>query len=256
MDRRIEGIVVSTASGSAGGAQWDLIVFLCPWREAGGDVQRRQLRLLVAMSDRASASAAMTEWNGGRAVALTLRSLEPPSEKLPWGLAYGQPPLTPLEPDAALRAVIDDLAQPRRVHDPVLGELLLDRRIGCYEGTRRSGGATYDVAVQTRDPDDDRRVADAVARGGDVMLRLEAELAPIVDAITDDKIDLYNSTWRENRPVLSRDAFRERVTLTSVVISDARTTAYFECGDLFFDHIIEVRLSPDDGRISEICLVG
>jgi hypothetical protein len=104
MGRRIEGIVISAGAGSRGGAKWDLILFLCPWREVGHEIVRRQLRLLVPMKDRASTSRALDEWKG-KAVALALDRLKPPSEKLQWGLAYGRPPLERIRVDAALRTV-------------------------------------------------------------------------------------------------------------------------------------------------------
>jgi hypothetical protein len=255
MSRRIEGIVVSAGAGSAGGAQWDLILFLCPWREVGGPVQSKELRLLVRMPDRASASAAMTEWKAGKAVALGLESLEPPSKAQPNGLAYGQLPLASIEPDAALRGAVEHLAQPRSVTDAVLGELVLDRRMGWYEGTRAGRAGSYEIAVHTADPDDDAEVANAVTRSARVARRLEDELATILAAITDDKLALYNSTWREERPVLTPEEFRNHLTLSSVVVSETRTTAYFACDDLFTDHVIEVRMAPD-GAISEICVSG
>jgi hypothetical protein len=68
-------------------------------------------------------------------------------------------------------------------------------------------------------------------------------------------LDLYNSTWREDGPLLSDAAFKERLSLSSVVVGEDRTTAYVDCDGLFTDHVIEVRMSPE-GRVEEICLAG
>jgi hypothetical protein len=127
--------------------------------------------------------------------------------------------------------------------------------MGWYEGTRAARDGSYEIAVQTSEPDDDAEVAKAVTRSSRVARRLEEDLMAILNAITDDKLDLYNSTWRDERAVLSREEFRGRLVLSSVVVSDTRTTAYFACGDLFTDHVLEVRMAPD-GAISEICVSG
>jgi hypothetical protein len=253
MSQRIEGLVVSAAAVSRRGAKWDLVLFLCPWRHDGGTVQRKQLRLLVPM-DKESASRAISRWEG-KGVALQLERLQLPSKKLPWGLAHGSPPLKSLRLDAEMQEVIEDQGKPRRVTNPVLGELELDRRFGWYQGKRGRAKSSYEVSIGTPDAEDAAAVAKAVGHGARVVQQLEAGLPSILDAIIRKTLDLYNSTWRQEGAVLTAAAFRKRLALESVVIDEERTTAFFDCDGLFTDHIIEVRMSPR-GRITEICLSG
>jgi hypothetical protein len=171
------------------------------------------------------------------------------------GLAYEQASVQRIEVDTALQAVFDDLAKRRVVSDPVLGELTLERDLSWYGGKRSGMNGTYEVAVQTSDPDDEPTVAAAVARAGAVVQGLEAALPAILDAIVGKMFNVYNSTWRQRAPALTSDEFKSRLALSSIVIGDKRTTAYLDCDSLFTDHVIEVRMAPD-GRITEICLAG
>jgi hypothetical protein len=160
-----------------------------------------------------------------------------------------------IEPDAELLEIVNRRAKPRGVKDPILGELVLDRRANWYAAERAPGKRPYDVAVQTADPDDNAAVAAAISRAGPVVRHLEGALPAFLEAITVEMLELYNSTWREEGPVLSVADFKRRLSLSSVVVGEERTTAYFDCDGLFTDHVIEVRMSPG-GSVTEICLAG
>jgi hypothetical protein len=249
-------VVGASAGGNADGS-WDLALSLCPWRESGGLVSNRPLRVDFPMKDLAAASRAMDEWDG-KAIRVRPKIFERPSSDRPRGVAHGELPIESIEPDAEMQAAARDRARPRSVDDIVLGTLTLDRRVDWYAGTRKANAGSYRVAVSTDDPDDDVGVLEAIRRAGPIVEQIDRDSSSgrLLDAIADKMLDLYNDTWREEGPRLSRSAFKKRFTLTSVVVSADRSTAWFDCDEsLFGGHEVQVRLSPQ-GEVTEVCLAG
>jgi hypothetical protein len=249
---QIEGTI--TGAGAALGRQgWDLIVFLRPWRDASGAVQRKELRVEVPMhTSDAAASRAMSRWDG-KSVVISVARATPPGDNLLETAIAGSMRKTKLRAELASEAKRQ--AKPRYLTSRVLGRLRLDRELSCYEGRRQRTGARYRVSIETPDPDDDKKSSATIERGAARVLDVERQLPRIRKAIADQMLDLYNDNWRQERRVFSRAAFVRCLRLQSVDVGARRTTLHFACGELFYDHVIEVRMSPQ-GKIREICLAG
>jgi hypothetical protein len=258
MTHTLEGMVVGASAGNNADGSWDLALSLCPWRESGGPVSNKPLRVDFPMKDLAAASGAMDEWDG-KAVSVRLRIFERPSPDRPRGVAHAELPIESIEPDAEMQAAARERARPRSVDDIILGTLTLDRRVDWYAGTRKANGGSYRVAVSTDDPDDDVGVIEAIRRAGAIVEQIDRDSSSgrLLDAIADQMLDLYNDTWRDEGPPLSRTAFKQRFTLSSVVVrADSSSTAWFDCDEsLFGGHAVQVRNSPH-GEVTEVCLAG
>jgi len=253
--RRVRGVITPLGAGAiSDGKSWDLTFRLNPWREEGGPLILQDLRVLIPMAETA-ASRAMNRWDKGDVVSLLVPRIEEPSKGQPLWHAHARLPIRRVRADAELAAVIRERERPRTVDHPVLGRLTLDRTFDWYEGTRKGRGGKYQLFVETTEPDDDKKVARAMARAAAIVLELERGMAGVREAIADQLLDVYNDEWREGGKPLSRAAFKKRPALTSVVVSPARITLYFDDDGLFLRHTIEVRGSSR-GRISEVCLAG
>jgi hypothetical protein len=253
MHRRIEGIITPLGAGAVGNSKtWNLTFRLNPWREVGGDIVCKDVRVLFPMSE-ASASRGMSRWDKGAAVRFAVSTVKKPSGKHPWWLAQASAPIASIRPDAELLAAASQ--QAGVVQDPVLGRLKLDSALDWYQGERKTRGHSYQVAVEVRDPDDEKKVAAAISRSATAIVKVEREIAKIRRAIADELLQTYNDSWREGGRPLSQSGFVKRLILESVVASPDRTTAYFSDSGLFAGHVVEVRILSR-GRISEICLAG
>jgi hypothetical protein len=254
--QRIRGVITPLGAGAGGnGKSWSLIFRLNPWRQEKGPLALHDVRVLVPMAE-AAAQRAMTRWEKGETVALTARLEKPRRGDTLWH-AHARLPIRRVQADAEMVAVLNERAKPRTIDDPVLGPLTLDRAYDWYEGTRTIRGHEYKVTVETPDPDDDRKVARAVAKASAAIRQIERGLAGLREAIAEELLDTYNDSWRDDGDGkrLSRAAFKRRPSLQSVVVASGRTTVYFDDDELFLGHTIEVRLSAR-GRVSEVCLAG
>jgi hypothetical protein len=92
---------------------------------------------------------------------------------------------------------------------------------------------------------------------------LESSYDDLRRAVARGLLDLYNDTWRERgdygdepQPRLDVEGFVSRIALASLdVWDDGAMMAYFDDGDLFAGHRIEVFFTPT-GEISDVDIVG
>lgn len=252
MRSTVRGVLNGHAAGA--GTPWVLVLHLRPWRVVGEPLASVELRLEIP-APQESIRELMEPLNDGLCVEVEIDSLTPRESDV---LAIGGLPVRIVEADRELRDARAKLDEPVVIDDRELGKLTLDRKFNWFDGTRRAAieysisvhrsGATDDAARDARDLED--------ARGR--VLAFETRLAEIMRAIANDKLALYNDTWRdedEGDPEIDAEEFIARVSLSSVVVSKTRTTAYFDDGGLFLGHTIELRMEPS-GEIAEICLAG
>lgn len=248
---RIEGIVSST--GGILGKNPALVVILRPWREGTSAVQPSDLRVEVPLQNPKALDRMMTTWDG-KAVAVSVETLRPARGNI-LEQVVARSPLRRVKSGAELKTVVERQSKPRKVESGVLGVLRLDRDMGWYEGTRKTGKLAYRVCVDAPDPEDDSAVAKAIEQASSIVLRVESELPRIRDAIADELLDVYNQSWRESGRPLSAAAFKKRHELETVHITNRRITLYFDCNGLFLDHVVEARLSPKLA-VREVCVSG
>lgn len=254
----VEGIVLRNAAGGKGSGGWDLIVNLQPWRlQAAKRVSLLPMRLELPLEE-ADLSAWMNRLPDGAPVRVNLTTL-PRREGQSWQ-ARGTLPLEVLQQaqvDPAVQSARAALDAPVVVEDPLLGKLTLNRQFGWFEGERIMNGGTYTISVtQTAGVDNRKRDLRDIRRAGTVVSDFEKRLSAIQNAILGEMLPLYNDGWREDREELTADAFLARIRLVSAVTyPDGHATLYFDDGDLFYRHTIEVRLGKH-ARVREVCLSG
>jgi hypothetical protein len=201
-----------------------------------------------------AASRAAGRYPGGTIVRLAIGKITPASKyALPRATARGK--VAKIAGDASAKAVVERRQQPRALTDPVLGKLTLERELSWFSGKRATRGKRYEFSIEVDDPDRERTVERELARGRAALLRTERALPAIRDAVARKTLPLYNDNWRERRPKLSRTAFLGKIRLASIQVAPKRITVYFDPKQLFFGHVIEVRIRPN-GKVSEVCLAG
>ncbi|MCW8141384.1 MAG: DUF2262 domain-containing protein [Planctomycetota bacterium] len=234
-----------------------LVLFLRPWLDADGVVQPEELRVQMPIKIAAKAHGRAAH----EAIARAQRRLQGEAVALTITTAYpaGANSLETAETRAIRRVtvgnellgVVRQQAVLREVRDRVLGKLVLERDFGWYSGWRRG----YEVTVDTPNPDDERKVAQAIERARAIVLRIEADLRVIREAVVHELFDVCNEEWRAGERPVSRAAFVRRLTIQSIGVNVRRVTVLLGTNGLFADHVVEVRLSPK-GKVREICLAG
>jgi hypothetical protein len=227
---------------------------LCPWRETGGNLSKKQLRVVMPATNHAAISRA-TRWSG-KTVRIAVSRLHEPSRRWPYGSARGTFPPRPLRPDRMLSAARAEQERPCTFKDPVLGRLSYDATMDSLVGRCRLGRSTGRLYVSVRglDIDDAKAVDKVLARARVVLAGLESVLKSIQERIAKDLLGIYNDNWRTGA-ALDKVAFLKHLKLGSISLSRQRSTIEFEAGRLFQGHAVEVRLSPT-GAVREVCLAG
>jgi hypothetical protein len=248
---RIEGVIAEMVGG---GTQppYEVLVMLSPWREVGGAIVKKQLRLEVPHANEAAMLRAMTHYlkARGSAIALKVTGLKPEKRSPWWGEANATRPISAIDPEV-FGAAAKELAAERRIRDTRLGTLTLDRGMNWFEGSRKLGSTRYTLAVEVGNPDDDGKVAKAIGSAGSVVETVERDWPKLIGMIADELLDTCNSAWRkEERPVSRRD-FIAQLRPNEIVVGPARTTIYIKSGRLFGEHGVEVRLARN-GKSREI----
>lgn len=230
-----------------------LVIFLRPWRERGGPLQRRELRVEVPLTSERAVAAAWRRWDG-QPVSLAAELVRKASGNL-LERNVARSPLRRLKPETDLTSATKALARTKRVRSRLLGTLTLDRDLGAFEGRRRAASLRYSVSIAVADPDNARGVARALEVAEVAVKGIERALPRIRETIAHRLLATYNQTWREGGEPLSPIAFQRRHVLESVDLTSRRITLFFECGQLFADHVVEVRMSPRL-KVTEVCLAG
>lgn len=242
--RTIEGIIADVAERRRGTA-WSVALSLSPWREGDGPVAKSELRIVVPVRDEAAA----------RRLSRRLRA----EQGLPVRVSTRTSRSGALEATSTVRKADGEafvfasksMAMAREHIDAVLGTLRLDRGMSWFERTRTMGKKPYTLAVKVSVPDDDAVVRKALLRAGPIVTSIERAWPELLGAITDALYDIYDTRWRGDAKLLSRDAFEKRIAPSELVVDATRTTVYLRAGGLFGEHGVEVRI-PAKGTKREI----
>jgi hypothetical protein len=213
----------------------------------------QELRIEHAVGTNSKLDRAMAALFRGATVRVTTASVTPPpAGDRCWSCEPAEH-IAATAPTPARERAARERARPVVVRDPVLGQLVLDRQLGAFVGHRTLAGKRYDLAIaQTFGAD---AAADVPAQRQRIIA-FEGAQRRIIDSITHEMLALYNDTWRGDRPQMSQSQLAGRLRLASVHVGPGdRTTAYFDVGEMFEGHVVEVRLGPD-ADIREITLGG
>jgi hypothetical protein len=249
--RQIEGVIASV--GGLLGTAPALVIFLRPWREMGGKLERRELRVEVPLTSEKAVSRAMTTWDDATVSLAVEQVAKASGNRLERNVARS--PLRRIKTGLALAGATAELAKPVSVKSKLLGTLKLDRDMSWFEGKRRHGKARYDVMILCRDPDNAKAVAKAIAQAEAAVVGVERALRSIGQSISDALLKTYNDQWRQGGRALTAAAFARKHVLYSLEAAPGRITLLFDCAGLFADHVVEVRLSPRL-ELTEVCLAG
>ncbi|NJK44281.1 MAG: DUF2262 domain-containing protein [Pleurocapsa sp. SU_196_0] len=123
--------------------------------------------------------------------------------------------------------------------DPVLGTLVFNRDLDCYEGSVQSGADKIDISISLEGVTDGERLIVAVSANVSSALQL---LPKAKGYVTDQLLDIKNGHWLEDdEKPLSRRRFMSDLTPKALV---ARTPIdwelYFDAAELFWGHDIVV----------------
>jgi hypothetical protein len=252
---KIEGIVASSGgvSGTDNYSKWWLTFALDPWREVGGDWRKGdELRVMAPAPSHDVARRQAAALRAGEILRLAIKKIVPRS-RYRTRYAVGRGPVRRIRGDAAARALVAQRARPHTIRDRVFGTLQLERAFDWVSTWRKIDGVSSELAIKIRDADDAEGIAADVVKGRPVLVRTLKQLPSIRGAVARKLLGLYNGTWREGRPKLSRAAFLERISLSSIIVAPERVTIHFEADEMFTDHGIEVRLGPR-GAVSHVDL--
>jgi hypothetical protein len=252
----IEGVIEphGASAVSDDGKRWSLSFTLQPWREQARAWRRDRLYVAVPYPTLAATTRAVSRYPGGTIVALSIGKISPTSEYA-LARAVGRRPIKKIAGDATAHAVVERRKEGRVIDDPLLGRLTLEREFGWFSGKMKLAGSRCRVMIQSRDPDHENAVKKEIARGRALVERIAGDMAGIRARVAAEMLELYNRNWREHRARLSNQAFLLRLRLSSIQVAPKRITLHFDAGNLFWGHVIEVRIGTR-GAISEICLAG
>ena len=207
---------------------WTLILLVNPWRDETGTVHGTSLRLV-----------------GEQSLGKTEIQLE--AERFEKGTTW-QFKITEhaswvelIEVEGSVEDV--DLNKDRELppiilKDEILGSFCLDRRSNWYQGSWCFGGRSCILTISRSGEGD----MEDLIRARNPLRRLQDQAEKILTGVG-NLTGLYNDQWRQDGEPLGEEEFLERVTIESIVVeSGDELVLYFDCGGLFLDHSIEVRI--------------
>ncbi|MEM9790490.1 MAG: DUF2262 domain-containing protein [Planctomycetota bacterium] len=130
--------------------------------------------------------------------------------------------------------------------DPVLGDLTLNRSINSYEAPVAWLGNEVELSISALNEEIDKR---SLQIAHELVEKQSIWHARAIDLAADSLLELKNDSWLEDdEDEVTHDEFIKAMTLESIsVFSDKTFAFYFEDGDLFWGHTIEVTGSIDKG---------
>jgi hypothetical protein len=207
------------------------------WRRLGGPIIKHDLTILRPIRRDADWRTAFPEYTVHRiSVLLATDERRAAFEKsLPFEGTDGE-----------LIAFGNELRKPVVVSTAVLGDLVLDRGIGWFEGEANWNEKLITIHVHT----DDSRSIDNALKTAELLWSNQSHWKRAVDDFAVKKLlPLKNGNWLEDGETpLTPSQFVRRMSLESITISrDGGFQFWHDDGDLFWGHSIEIRGNPKDG---------
>jgi len=149
-------------------------------------------------------------------------------------------------PDATLLRIAEQLRLPVLISTERFGDLVLDPRLGWFEGKARWNRRVVDIHFGK---DAEGGISNANKAAEALWSEQATWQRKIDDYVVDKLLALKNDTWLEDGETkVTPEEFRARMELKSVNVDDAgRFTFWHVDGDLFWGHWIEVRGNLKDG---------
>jgi hypothetical protein len=142
---------------------------------------------------------------------------------------------------------------PTLIQDPVLGPCTWNAKLDWYECTPFKADPAVTLSIQALTFP---TLEAAWTKARELVGAIESITARAKAFAAADLLETFNSEWRDDgEPEITAAEFANRMTLQSVDLSATRLTLYFDDGDLFLGHCLEIRINPD-GTMSEACVSG
>ena len=131
------------------------------------------------------------------------------------------------------------------LHHSILGKLQHDENLDCYVGQFVLDDAAIELVLKT---DEESRIEPAIEKAINIFLQLSQYANDAKQYAVDKLLDLKNQTWLEkNEMLVTSEEFKSRLSLESLVFSPDKTVSfYFDDGDLFFGHQLEVLMDENN----------
>ena len=132
-----------------------------------------------------------------------------------------------------------------------LNALGYEEQLGCYTGKVALGDISIELMLHT---DDDDNLAPALRRAREVLAGFAAYARQAEAYAAQELLSLKNDIWLEEdeTPVTAAE-FKQRMTLEALVFyAEGDVTFYYQDGDLFWGHTIELMMDAADNFISAV----
>lgn len=253
--RHIIGVVTPLGSFGLHTRQdgWMLGFHVNPWRVLGEPTQFTELRVTKPMTE-AQVEGAKAALQATSVVTFSIRKLEPTDHGTHTATLDVLSQLS--VPDPELEAAATELRVPVQLDTETLGTLRLDRRIDLFEGEidylgRRVGLSVPSLQNSAKIDDDALAVANQLRANLQSLDRKAREFA------STQLLELKNDSWLDDEEdELSLQEFQQRISLTALSVeADGTISLYYDDGDIFLGHSIDVR-GTIDGELLDASISG
>lgn len=232
---------------------WMFGLHLNPWRVLGEQAQFKELRVTMPMSreqiDIVRATVAPTD-----VLCLSIRELAPTERGTytarfeAWRRSSGD--------DTEMEAAASELRLPMQVDTQHFGSLQLDRRIDLFEGSFDFAGHRVGVSIPAI-PDSTKLEERALSIANAAWADLQSLDSRAREFASAQLLALKNDNWLdEGEEAISGREFQARMSLSALHVgADGQVSLYYEDGDLFFGHSIDVH-GTHEGDFTEAKISG
>jgi hypothetical protein len=243
----ILGVVQPPGPGGAKNGQeelWSLVFSVHPWRREGGPLDSRTLRLVQDGFTQDQLRLSMASIKPYTVLRARVRLFEPRPNMLLSAevLDVGNRD----DPDPELRALASEQQKPIVVAHPLLGQLTFDRGQNSFQTKLILAGEPIEVAIDADGEAPDPAVLATAERFWNNQADWDHRLREFAAARL---IELKNDTWlQEDEEPLTEAEFIKKLTANSMGFDPPDGfTIYYNDGDIFWGHAIEIRGTLSNG---------
>lgn len=229
--------------GSSSDANQSVLTFtLCAWRDSSGIIHREEIWVEIPVTSEELLQQV------GVISAYSIVGLRLQVGNCPNGRkrAVGSSlPVTGLQ-DNEFSRIAAELQAPVVVSDPILGDFILDRSINWFRGKPQWNNTQIRLDLS----------ADSIS-GAKKCLKVAKALwkaqpawtARVADYAVEHLLEKKNDIWLEDGEMpVTPESFKDRIRLESITVYPEDTFEFwFDDGDLFWGHLIQVRGDLSEG---------
>jgi hypothetical protein len=228
------------AGGARDGKQelWSLVFSVHPWRSAGGPLDSRKLRLRQSGFTHDQLRCGMDSIKPYTILRARVKFLEPRPNML--FSAEVLEILSGDDPDAELSACAAEQQKPIVIPHPLFGPLTLDRGLVSFQATVSLAGQPIELSIDAIDDLPDPTVLAIAERFWKDQANWDHRLREFAVA---QLIELKNDAWLQaDEEALTEGQFIRKMTPNSMGFDPPEGfTIYYNDGDIFWGHAIEIR---------------